>query len=157
MYFQNHIWSLNETNIQANQHFKAKILAQKGSHQVYSNISKSLDWFTINYVMDAINRFEHAFYIFQSEWKHNGYISLCRPKTCMAMQKQSMDDIFYLCKEFFSLFKKSIVGGISQANCHLLILNGHGSHVTLKTIEQAQVFRLYMVTLHSHTSMPFNL
>jgi hypothetical protein len=87
-------------------------LAKQGLNQVYNNISKSLDWSTINYVVDATNIFEHAFYIFQSEWKHNGYINLCRPKTCMAMQKESMDDIFYLCKELFSLFKKLIIGGI---------------------------------------------
>jgi hypothetical protein len=55
----------------------------------------------------------------------------------------------------FSLFKRSIVGGIFQTNCHLLILNGHGSHVTLKAIEQAQVFGLYMATLHSHSSHAF--
>jgi hypothetical protein len=55
----------------------------------------------------------------------------------------------------FPLFKRSIVGGIFQTNCHLLILNGHSSHVTLKAIEQAQVFALYMVTLHSHSSHAF--
>jgi hypothetical protein len=70
----------------------------------------------------------------------------------MVMQKESMDDVFYMYKEFF---ERSIVGGISQTNCHLLILNGHGSHVTLKAIEQAQVFGLYTVTLHSHSPHVF--
>jgi hypothetical protein len=58
----------------------------------------------------------------------------------------------FLFKEFFSFFKKSILGGISQTNQHLLILDGHGSHVSLEAIEQAHQFRLYMVTLLSHTS-----
>jgi hypothetical protein len=33
--------------------------------------------------------------------------------------------------QVFGFFKKSILGGISQTNNHMLILNGHGSHVTL--------------------------
>ncbi len=32
----------------------------------------------------------------------------------------------------------------------MFILNGHGSHVTLKAIEQAQAFGLDMITLPSH-------
>jgi hypothetical protein len=34
----------------------------------------------------------------------------------------------------------------------LLILDGHGSHVTLEVIEQAQEFGLDMIILLSHTS-----
>jgi hypothetical protein len=33
-----------------------------------------------------------------------------------------------------------------------LVLDGHGSHVTLKAIKQAKEFGLDMVTLPSHTS-----
>jgi 5-keto 4-deoxyuronate isomerase len=58
----------------------------------------------------------------------------------------------FLFKKIFYFFKRSILGGISLTNRHLFIFNGHGSHVTLEAIEQAQTFRLYMVTLHSHTS-----
>ncbi len=46
----------------------------------------------------------------------------------------------FMFKEFLSFFKRSIPSGISQTNYHLLILNGHGSHVTLEAIEQAQEF-----------------
>jgi hypothetical protein len=34
---------------------------------------------------------------------------------------------------------------------HLLIINEHGSHVTFKSIEQAQAFGLDMITLPFHT------
>jgi len=37
-----------------------------------------------------------------------------------------------------SFFKKSILEGIFPSNQHLLVLNGHGSHVMLKALEQAQ-------------------
>ncbi len=51
-----------------------------------------------------------------------------------------------------SCFKRSITGGVSFINKHLLILDGHGNHVTLEAIEQAKDIRLDMLTLPSHTS-----
>jgi len=59
---------------------------------------------------------------------------------------------FYLFKEFFSFSKRSIANGILQIDHHLLILDGHVSHLTSKTIEQAQAFVLNTGTLPSHTS-----
>jgi hypothetical protein len=47
--------------------------------------------------------------------------------------------------------KRSITSGISITNGYLFILDGHGSHVTLEAIEQAQKFGLDMITLPSHT------
>jgi hypothetical protein len=44
----------------------------------------------------------------------------------------------FLFKEFLSFFMKSIPNGISPFNCHLLTLEGHGSHVTLEAIKLAQ-------------------
>jgi hypothetical protein len=55
-------------------------------------------------------------------------------------------------KEFLFFFKRSISGGIFLINKHMFIFNGYGAHVTLEAIEQAQTFRLDMVTLPSHTS-----
>jgi hypothetical protein len=68
----------------------------------------------------------------------------------MAMQSKAWMTTF-LFKEFLSFFKSSILGGISRSNKHLLILDGHGSHVILETIEQASEFALNMVSLPSHT------
>jgi hypothetical protein len=48
--------------------------------------------------------------------------------------EKNMDD-YFLVKEFLSFFNKSILGGMSLNNQHLLILDGHGSHVTLEAIE----------------------
>ncbi len=59
---------------------------------------------------------------------------------------------FFLFKEFLSFFINLILKGIFQCNMHILILDGHGSHVTLKGIEQAQTFGLDMVILPSHSS-----
>jgi hypothetical protein len=50
--------------------------------------------------------------------------------------------------DFFSIKLR----GISQQNCHLLILDGQGWHVTIKPLQQGTKFALGMVTLPSHTS-----
>jgi hypothetical protein len=50
----------------------------------------------------------------------------CRKKTWMTC---------YLFKQFVFFFIRSILGGLSQHNKHLLILDGHGSHVTLEAIK----------------------
>jgi hypothetical protein len=61
----------------------------------------------------------------------------------------------FLFKKFLSFFKRCIPSGISITNKHLLILDGHGSHVTLEAIEQAQEFGLDMIILPLHTSHAF--
>jgi hypothetical protein len=65
--------------------------------------------------------------------------------------KRSLDD-FFLFKKFLSFLKKYVLGGVSFTNKHLLVLDGHGSHVTLEAISQAQEMGLNMIILPSHTS-----
>jgi hypothetical protein len=67
----------------------------------------------------------------------------------MVMQSKAWMTNF-LFKEFLSFFKRSITCGISLTNKHLLILDGHESHVTLIAIKQAQTFGFNMITLLSH-------
>jgi hypothetical protein len=57
----------------------------------------------------------------------------------MAMQSKAWMTTFIF-KEFLFFFKRFIPNGMSITNSHLFILDGHGSHVTLETIEQAQEF-----------------
>jgi hypothetical protein len=66
----------------------------------------------------------------------------------MVMQKKTWMTIF-LFKEFKGFFKRII-------DQDLLILNGHGSHVTLKAIEQTHAFILNMVTLQTIFQMHYN-
>jgi hypothetical protein len=43
-------------------------------------------------------------------------------------------------------------GGILPTNRHLLILDGHSSHVTLDVVHKAKLIGLDILTLPSHTS-----
>jgi hypothetical protein len=109
--------------------------------------------------MNVVRKILPRFYIFLGEKMCDDYIKQCKLRTCMDMQAKAWMMIF-LFKEFLSFFKRSILGGISQTNHHLLILDGHGSHVTLEATKQALDFGLDMITLPSQTShdvQPLNI
>jgi len=94
------------------------------------------------------------FYIFRRWKEHIDYLQQCKPKTKMAMQTKTWMTNFIF-KKLLSFFKKLIPCGISLNNRHLLMLNGHGSHVTLKVIERTQKLWLDMIILPLHTSHVF--
>jgi len=132
---------------------------KEGQITIYDIIPKFWESLTINCVMNATWDILLRFYIFKGERLQDDYIQLCKPGTYMAMQnKASMTSFIF--KEFLSFSKRSISGRILLTNRHLLIVDGHSSHVTLEAIEQAHEFGLNMVTLPAHTShalQPFDV
>jgi hypothetical protein len=102
---------------------------------------------TINIVGEVLL----IFYILKNERLWDYYIEKCKQMTCMTMQKKTLM-IKFLFKKFLGFSKTFVLSGISQTNWHFKILNGRGSHVTLKVIEQAHAFGLDMVKFPSHTS-----
>jgi len=96
------------------------MLTKQGSQQVYNTIPKSKEWLIVNYVMKASGGFIPTFYIFGGEKLHDDYIQNCKPCSFMATQKKVwMTSTMF--KDFNSLFKRSILSGIFQSNCHPLI------------------------------------
>jgi hypothetical protein len=65
--------------------------------------------------------------------------------------KKGMND-FFLFKEFLSFMNQYVLGGVFTTNQRLLVLNNHGSHVTIEVVEEAHKFGLDMITLTMHTS-----
>jgi hypothetical protein len=59
----------------------------------------------------------------------------------------------YLFSTWISHFIECVqsIGGISTKNRHLLILDGHSSHVTLDIVQEARTVGLDLLTLPSHT------
>jgi len=43
--------------------------------------------------------------------------------------------IFFLFTKFLTFFKKFVLDKVSLTDQHLLVLDGHGNHVTLTSIE----------------------
>ena len=71
----------------------------------------------------------------------------------MAMQPNAWMTAFLFSAwitHFLSIVRRRY--GISQANRHLLILNGHGSHVTLEVVQKTKSEGLDIITLPSHTN-----
>lgn len=73
-----------------------------------------------------------TFYIFKEKY----YVTITSKLQTIELygDAKNMDD-FIIVQRVPYLFQKVILGGISQSNCHLLILDGHGSHITLKVIK----------------------
>jgi hypothetical protein len=101
---------------------------------VYNIISKSKEWLTVNYVVNAARTTLLGFYIFREKRMHDDSIQQCKPGPRVAMQSKAWMITFFF-KQFLSFFKRFIPNGISITNRHLFILDGHGSHVTLEAIE----------------------
>ena len=45
-----------------------------------------------------------------------------------------------------------MLGGVSPENIHLLIFYGHGSHIAIQTIEEANMLGIDLLTLPAHTT-----
>jgi hypothetical protein len=61
--------------------------------------------------------------------------------------KTNMNDLFSIQKNYLILYMKLVLSDISPSNCHLLTLDGHGSHIILQAIKLAQQCGLDMITL----------
>jgi hypothetical protein len=109
-------------------------LARRKSNAVYNIIPKSWEWLTINYAINFVGGVLLGFYIFKGERLKDDYIKLYKPSTWMVMQKKTWMTTF-LFKELLSFFNKSNLGGMSLNNQHLLVIDGHDSHVTLEAME----------------------
>jgi len=82
-------------------------LARRGYNTISSIISKSWELLIVNYAINAVRGVLPHFNIFKGERLKDDYIKLCKPGTCMAMQKKTWMTTF-LFKKFMYFFNKSI-------------------------------------------------
>jgi len=114
-------------------------------------MQKSRKWLIVNYVINVAGTTLPRLYIFKGKKIRDDYIQLYKLRIYMAMQSKAWMTTF-LFKEFLSFFKRFILSEISLTNKHLLIFDGHASHVTFEAIEQIKEFGFDMIILPSHTS-----
>jgi hypothetical protein len=103
--------------------------------------------------VDAVGYHIPSFYIFRGKTFQCDYIKNCEDNASMAMQPQAWM-MGYLFKSWIGHFVKNICDcglGISPSYWHLLILDGHGSHVTIDVVKSARSVGLDFITLPSHT------
>jgi hypothetical protein len=128
-------------------------MAIKGSRSIHSIIPDSKEWLTVLSSINAAGETIPNFYIFKGMRRKRDYIKKCEPFATCAMQSNAWMNAYLFNKwmdHFIEAMKKK--GGMSPIQRHLMILDGHNSHVILDVIVKANEAGLDMVTLPSHTS-----
>ena len=131
----------------------AHVIAWRGARNVHSLVPNKQKWMSILVCINVARASIPSFYIFCGKRFRQNYIEKCEPGATMAMQQKAWMTGF-LFSTWMSHFINNIqkLGGISQEQQHLLVLDGHTSHVSMEVIGYAKSIGLDMVTLPSHTS-----
>ena len=156
------IWNCDESGVQAGRNGDALVISQRGARQVQKIIPDEREWLSVLVCVNAARSAIPSFYIFKGKRFRQNYIERCESGATMAMQGRALMTSYlysawmtsYLFSAWISHFNKSIneVDGISPSQRHLLVLDGHGSHVTIAVAKLAQEAGLDIVTLPVHTS-----
>ena len=150
-YGADHIWNCDEIGLQAGRNCGMQVIAKRGSRNVPKILPKSREWITILCCVNAIGTSIPGFYLFKGKNQLKNYIQNCEPGACMAAHPHA-----WMTKELFLSwlfhFDASVPGGVSPNNRHLLILDGHGSHMAVQTIEEANNLGIDLLTLPAHTT-----
>lgn len=153
-YAPDHIWNYDETGLQEGRNCGMRVIAKRGTRNVPKIFPKSREWITILCCVNAIGASILGFYLFKGKTQLKNYIQNSEPGACMAAHPHAR-----MTKELFlnwlTHFFGSIPGGVSPENKHLLVLYGHGSHIVVQTIEEANNLCIDMLTLPAHTTHRF--
>jgi hypothetical protein len=120
---------------------------------VHTIVPNQREWLSVLVYINAVGSAIPSFYVFKGKRFRQNYIERCEPGATMSMQPWAWMTS-YLFSAWISHFIECVqrMGGISTENMHLLILNGHYSHVTLDVVQEARAAGLDLLTLPSHTS-----
>ena len=152
-YTPDRIWNCDESGAQAGRNGGGLVWAKKGCKSVHSLIPNNREWLTVLSCISASGDHIPGFYIFKGKRLKENYIVHCESKATQAMQPEGWMTAF-LFSEWLSHFINALEsrGGVSPTNRHLLVVDGHNSHVTLQVVHKAMQVGLDIVTLPSHTS-----
>lgn len=152
-YPPNRIWNCDETSTQAGRSGGGLVWAKKGTRSVHNLMPNEREWLTNLTWINATRECIPGFYIFCGKRIRENYLAHCEDGAMMAMQEQAWLTTT-LFSHWISHFIRSLSnkGGISQERRHLLIVDGHNSHVTLEVVYKCKQVGLDLLTLPSHTS-----
>lgn len=129
------------------------VIARTGAKRVQSIVPNQREWLSVLVCVNAAGTAIPSFYIFRGKRFRQNYIQHCEAGATMAMQPRAWMTS-YLFSAWISHFVASIQRtiGISPTQRHLLVLDGHNSHVTLEVARAAKNVGLDLISLPSHTS-----
>jgi hypothetical protein len=131
-----------------------RVLAKTGVRSVHSIIPREREWLSILCCINAAGYHIPSFYIFWGNSFQRDYIKHCEVDASIGMQSKAWMTS-HLFKSWITHFVRNVRKcglGISPINHHLLILDGHGSHMTMDVIKMACSMGLDLLILPSHTS-----
>ena len=135
-YPPSHIWNVNESGAQAGRSGGGTLVfARQGTKSVHSIVPNSKEHLTVLSCVNAVGHHVPNLYIFKGKIRHRNFILKCEPQAVMAMQLNAwMSAVLF--STWISCFISILTDryGISHKNRHLLLLDGHGSHVTLEVV-----------------------
>jgi hypothetical protein len=152
-YEPSHVWNADESGCQAGRNGGRRVLAKAGTINVRQVMPNEREHVIVLTCVNASGEHIPNLYIFKGKQRKDEYISLSEAGAVYAMQDKAWMTgyIFFKWLDHF-LRHLNLDRGISQSNRHLLILDGHGSHVILDVIKKARKHGLDLFTLPSHTS-----
>jgi hypothetical protein len=152
-YPPSHIWNCDESGVQAGRSGGATVLAKMGSRSMHSIEADQKEHLSVLSCINAEGGSIPNFYILKGTYFLKDYVKRCEENAVMAMQPNA-----WMTKWLFESWISHFIGslkkgpGIDLNNRHLLILDGHNSHVTLEVVTLAMNSGLDIVSLPSHTS-----
>ena len=145
---------MDESGCNASKSNVEKILTRKGVRNIYAQISNEREWLSVLTSINIVGRSIPHFFILKGKKKKlTDYIHLCKVSSTMAIQEKR-----YMTSHFFSRWmdyfieQLEVMRDLSPFNRHVVILDGHKSHVTLEVIHKAKHHGIDMINLPSHTS-----
>ena len=148
-----HIWNCDESGVQVGQSGGATVLAKRGSRSVHSIEPNQREHLSVLSCVNAHGGCIPNFYILKGSYFLEDYIARYELGAVMGMQQNAWMTR-WLFESWISHFLEYLKAGpgIDHTNRHLLILDGHNSHVTLEVVKVSMQSGLDIVSLSSHTS-----
>jgi hypothetical protein len=152
-YDPSHIWNADESGAQARRSGGGRVLAKTGARSVHIITPNEREHISVLSCINAAGDSIPNYYVFKGKQYQRAYIAKCEVGARMAMQKNAWMT-GHLFEKWLTHFAEHLEkkGGLSPTNRHLLILDGHNSHVTIEVIEKAWTLGIDMISLPSHTS-----
>ena len=128
-------------------------MAKKGSRSIHSIEPDQREHLLVLSCVNVDGDSIPNFYILKGTYFLEDYVAKCEEGVVMAMQPNSWMTKWLLqswISHFIEGLKRGL--GIDQIQRHLLILDGHNSHMTLEIVRVSMQFGLDIVSLLSYTS-----
>jgi hypothetical protein len=132
------IWNCDETSTQAGRTGGGIVIVRRGARRVHTIVPDQREWLSVLVCINTAGLAIPSFYVFKGKRFRQNYLERCEPSATMSIQPRAWMTS-YLFSAWISHFIKCVqgMGGISSENRHLLILDGHCSHVTLVVVVEA--------------------